>query len=145
MLEWRYVKHEDFLVHVVDSDQAIADGLATLLATYDIEVLKYPDLPTFLESWLPRRPRNCCLITEAGPPGFDEPALLRALRELGLEIPVLLLVDSSSPELFEAGCSSGRIGVIRKPCLGHTLVQQVLSMRGASLSGRDPLCTSEEQ
>lgn len=127
--------HEDFLVHVVDSDQAIADGLATLLATCGVEVLRYPDMDSFLKYWLPRRHRNCCLITEPDTAGCSGPALLRKLRELQVEIPVLLLVNSSSAELIKAANSSDQIGVIRKPCLDHTLVQRVLNLRSASLAG----------
>ena len=69
------------MVHVVDSDQAIADGLATLLGTYGIEVLPHPDAESFLKYWLPRRCLNCCLIMEADMPGLSGPALLRELRE----------------------------------------------------------------
>lgn len=127
--------HEGFLVHVVDSDQAIADGLATLLTTYEIEVLKYPDIGSFLRYWLPRRHRNCCLITESDTAECSGPALLRELRELQVEIPVLLLVNSSSAELIKAARRSDQIGIIRKPCLDHTLVQRVLSLRSASLAG----------
>ena len=137
--------HEDFLVHVVDSDQAIADGLATLLATYGIEVLRYPDLGSFLRYWLPRRHRNCCLITESDTAECSGPALLRELKKLNVDIPVLLLVNSSSAELIKAAHSSGQIGVIRKPCLDHTLVQRVLSVRSASLAGGSNRRVLEEQ
>jgi FixJ family two-component response regulator len=139
------VKHEDFQVHVVDSDQAIADGLATLLTTYGIEVLNYPDIQSFLKSWLPRRPCNCCLITEADPPGFSGRALLRELRELHVDIPVLLLVSTNSPESIDVARSSGRIGAIRKPCLDHKLVQRVLNMRSASLAECSNRRTAEER
>lgn len=126
--------HEDFLVHVVESDQAIADGLATLLTTYGVEVLNYPDIRSFLDYWLPRRHRNCCLITESDTPGCSGYALLRKLHELQVEIPVLLLVNSSSVELIRAARTSHRIAVILKPCLDRTLVRRVLSLRSLSLA-----------
>lgn len=123
------MKRENFIVHVVDSDQAIADGLTTLLGTYGIDVLSYQDAESFLRHWLPRRVCNCCLITEADLPGLSGPALLRELRELHVEIPVLVLVSTSSPELIEAARSSDRIGVVQKPCLDHTLIDRVLRLR----------------
>ena len=126
--------HEDFVVHVVDSDQAIADGLATLLATYGVEVLRYPDIDSFLRYWLPRRHRNCCLITESDTAECSGPALLRELEELNVEIPLLLLVNASSAELIKDARSSDQFGVIRKPCLDHTLVQRVLSLRSSSVA-----------
>jgi len=123
------VKRENFIVHVVDSDQAIADGLATLLGTYGIDVRSYQDAESFLRRWLPRRACNCCLITEADLPGLSGPAFLRELHELHVEIPVLMLVNTSSPELIEAAQSSDRIGVVQKPCLDHTLIDRVLRLR----------------
>ena len=117
------------MVHVVDSDQAIADGLATLLGTYGIEVRSYPDAGSFLEFWLPRRWRNGCLVADADLPGLGAPALLRELRELKVDIPVLLLIGTSTPEMIEAARRSGAIGVIQKPCLDHTLIDLVLGFR----------------
>lgn len=121
--------HEKFVVHIVDPDQAIADGLATLLSTYDIQVKSYPDAESFLRSSLPRRSGHCCLLAEADLPGLSGPALLRELRAQNIEIPVLLLVSTSSPELIEAARSSSQIGVIEKPCVNHALIDQVLSIR----------------
>ena len=126
------MKHNNFIVHVVDSDQAIADALATLLDTYGIEVRSYTDAGSFLEFWSPRRWRNCCLIVDADLPGLGAPALLRELRELKVDIPVLVLVGTSTPEMIETARRSGAIGVIQKPCLGHTLIDLVLEFRGAA-------------
>ena len=127
---------ENFMVHVLDSDQAIADGLATLLGTYGIDVLSHPDAESFLKHWLPRRCCNCCLITEADLPGLSGTALLRELRELCVEIPVLMLVSTSTPELFDTAHGSGRVSLIRKPCLDRTLIDCVLSLRAGALGQR---------
>jgi FixJ family two-component response regulator len=127
----------NFVVHIVDSDQAIADGLTTLLSTYGIDVFSYPDAESFLKFWLPRRACNCCLIAEADLPGFSGPALLRELRELRVEIPVLLLVSTSSPELFEVACKSSQVSVVQKPCLDHTLIDRVLSLRRSAADSRN--------
>ena len=124
------MKRENFIVHVVDSDQAIADGLTTLLGTYGIDVLSHPDAESFLKYWLPRRRCNCCLITEAELPGLSGPTLLRELRELRVDIPVLMLVGTASPELVEAAMSSDQVGVVQKPCLDHSLIDLVLRLRG---------------
>ena len=125
------VLREDFLVHVVDSDQAIADGLATLLSTYGIDVLSYADTGSFLDSWLRHRRGNCCLIAEADSPEFSGVEFLRELQELRVDIPVLLLASAASPDLVDAVRRSNRVGVIRKPCLDHTLVQRLLEFRAA--------------
>jgi FixJ family two-component response regulator len=126
------VKRDDFVVHIVDSDQAIADGMATLLDTYGIDVLSYPDAESFLRFWLPRRPCNCCLIAAADLPGLSGSVLLRELRTLNVNIPVLLLVSTFSPELIEVARRSNQVGVIEKPCVDHTLIDRVLDLRDAA-------------
>lgn len=122
------------MVHIVDSDQAIADGLATLLNTYGLEVIAYPDAESFLKFWLPRRFVNCCLIAEADLPGLSGPALLRELRELHVDIPVLLLVSTSVPELTEVAGRSSLVCVIEKPCLDQSLIDRVLKFRGMRMA-----------
>ena len=117
------------MVHVVDPDPAIADGLATLFFTYGIHVYSYPDAESFLQEWRPCSPCHCCLLVEANLPGMSGPALLQELQERHIEPPVLLLVSTSTPELIEVALSSGRIGVIEKPCLNGTLINKVLRLR----------------
>jgi FixJ family two-component response regulator len=113
----------------VDPDPAIADGLATLLETYGMQVCNYQDAESFLRS----RPRtcrgHCCLLIDADLPGLSGPALLQQLRDEFAHVPVLLFVSTSSPELIEAACSSSRIGVIEKPFVNGTLVDQLLRLQ----------------
>ena len=118
-----------FVVHIVDPDAAIADGLATLLSTYGIEVHSYPDAESFLYSpqSIPREPG--CLLVEADLPGVSGPALLEKLNGDLENLPVLLMVSTSSPELIAAAMRSDRIRVIEKPCVDDTLVQAILRIR----------------
>jgi len=117
---------EKFVIHVVDPDQAIADGLDTLLSTYGFEVRSYPDAESFLRSWLPRQPCHCCLLAEADLPGLSGPALLLELRRRQIDIPVLLLVGTSPPGLIDAARRARHVGIVEKPCVNDTLIEQVL-------------------
>lgn len=126
------MKAEEFVVHVVDPDQAIAEGLATLLNTYGIEVWSYRDAETFLDSWSQLRPGHCCLLVEAELPGLSGPALVQILLDEFADLPVLLLINTSSPELIETARRSSRFGVIEKPFVNGTLIEQVLRLRQAA-------------
>ena len=123
------MKSDQFVVHVVDPDQAIAEGLATLLNTYGIEVCSYPDAETFLETWSHSCPGHSCLLVEAELPGLSGPALLQKLLCEHADLPVLLLISTSSPRLIETAQSSSRFGVIEKPFVNGTLIQQILRLR----------------
>jgi len=117
---------EKFVVHVVDPDQAIADGLETLLSTYDFEVRSYPDAESFLQSWQLRRTTHCCLLAEANLPGLSGPALLQELRRRQIDIPALLLVGTSPPGMIDAAKRASHVGIVEKPCVNDALIDQVL-------------------
>lgn len=125
------MKDDTFVVHVVDPDPAIADGLVALLGTYGMQVCHYPDSESFLAA-LPRtHSGHCCLLVDADLPGLSGPALLQRLSNGFAHVPVLLLVSTSSPELIEAARSSRRISVIEKPFVNGMLVEQLLRLQGA--------------
>ena len=123
------MKHDTFVVHVVDPDPAIADGLVALLDTYGMQVCYYPDAESFLNSQ-PRTCRgHCCLLIDADLPGLSGPALLQQLRDDFAHVPVLLFVSTLSPELIEAARSSSRVGVIEKPFVDGMLIDELLRLR----------------
>ncbi len=125
------MKHDTFVVHVVDPDPAIADGLETLLGTYGMQVSYYPDSESFLAAH-PRMCRgHCCLLIDADLPGLSGPALLQQLSHGFAHVPVLLFVSTSSPELIEAARRSSRISVIEKPFVDGMLVEQLLRLQRA--------------
>jgi FixJ family two-component response regulator len=123
------LKQDKFVVHVVDPDAAIADGLSTLFDTYGIEVISYPDAESFLESMLPPCFGHCCVLIEANLPGISGPALLQRLRNERADLPVLLLISTSYPQLTETLQGSRQIGVIEKPCSNGMLVEKILELR----------------
>ena len=123
------MKASTFVVHIVDPDAAIADGLATLLSTYGINVKSYTDAETFLCSRRSIANERGCLLVEADLPGVSGPALLEILKGDLEDLPVLLMVSTSSPALIEAAMSSDQVRVIEKPCVDDTLIGAVLEIR----------------
>ena len=120
---------DEFVVHVVDPDQAIGDGLTTLLNTYGIRVYSYPDAETFLQSWPTAHQGHCCLLVEADLPGLSGPALIQRLLDECADLPVLLLISTSPPKLIEVARSSSRIGVIEKPFIDSTLIDALVKLQ----------------
>lgn len=123
------MKDEAFVVHVVDPDQAIADALETLLETYGIQVAHYRDAGSFLRSQHRGCYGRCCLLVDADLPDLSGPALLQQLRDDFANVPALLFISTSSPELIEAARSSNRIGVIEKPFVDGMLINEILRLR----------------
>lgn len=125
------MKHDRFVVHAVDPDPAIADGLKALLDTYGMQVCYYPDAESFLQSQRDASHDRCCLLVDADLPGLSGPALLQQLSNGFSRVPVLLFVSTSSPELIEAARSSSRVIVIEKPFVDGMLVEQLLRLQRA--------------
>ena len=123
------MKRDEFTVHVVDPDRAIGDGFAVLLSTYGIAVRSYPDAESFLECWPQVSAQRCCLIVEADLPGLSGPALIQRLADESDDLAVVLLVSTSSPELVNIAERSSHIGVVEKPLVHGTLIDELVSRR----------------
>jgi FixJ family two-component response regulator len=121
------LKRDAFTVHVVDPDRAIGDGFAVLLSTYGIAVRSYPDAETFLEFWPQVSAQRCCVVVEADLPGLSGPALIQRLVKERDGLAVILLVSTASPELIDIARSLSQIGVIEKPFVHRTLIDELVS------------------
>ena len=68
-------------------------------------------------------------MVDADLPGLSGPALLQQLRDDFAQVPALLFVSTSSPELIEAARSSSRVGVIEKPFVNGVLIDELLRLK----------------
>ena len=120
-------------VYVVDADSAIRDALTTLLESFDIPVKAYADSNNFLPEV--RNTLKGCVLVEAEQPGLNGLGLLRALRNNGNAIPVVLLTSNADSAFTERARRAGAAGVLRKPFIDDELVNQVRALVGhASLA-----------
>ena len=76
-------------VYVIDDDEALRNSLAFLLRTARIDVESYASAGAFLEA-LPTTHASC-VITDVRMPGMSGLDLLRRLRELKIEVPVMMI------------------------------------------------------
>jgi len=123
------LKREQFIVHVVDPDPAIGEGLTILLNTYGMQVQSYPDAESFLEAHPDLCSRGCCLLVEANLPGQSGPALLQRVRNEGSESPAILLLSTAYPEQIKQVRSTSRISVMEKPLVKGALIEELLKLR----------------
>ena len=76
-------------VHVIDDDDAFRKSLVFLLRTARIDVQNYASAAAFLEA-LPATQLNC-VITDVRMPGMSGIDLLRRLKELKIDVPVIVI------------------------------------------------------
>jgi two-component system, LuxR family, response regulator FixJ len=116
---------ETAIVHVIDDDEALRDSLAFLLRTADLEVVSYSSVAAFLEL-LPLK-GLACIITDVRMPGLSGIDLLRRVRELGIEVPVIVITGHGDVPLAVEAMRFGAVDFLEKPFDDEILLQSVRS------------------
>lgn len=112
-------------VHVIDDDDALRESLAFLLGTADIEVESYASAAAFLDA-LPGM-RLTCVITDVRMPGLSGLDLLRRLKELKIQVPVIVITGHGDVPLAVEAMKVGAVDFLEKPFDDEVLLASVRS------------------
>ncbi len=112
-------------VHVIDDDDALRELLAFLLGTADIEVESYASAAAFLDA-LPGM-RLTCVITDVRMPGLSGLDLLRRLKELKIQVPVIVITGHGDVPLAVEAMKVGAVDFLEKPFDDEVLLASVRS------------------
>lgn len=113
------------LVHVIDDDEALRESLAFLLRTAEIEAATFASAPAFLET-LPDS-RLSCVITDVRMPEMSGLDLLRRLREMRIEVPVIVITGHGDVPLAVEAMKFGAMDFLEKPFDDEVLLARVRS------------------
>ncbi len=113
------------LVHVIDDDDAARDSLAFLLSTARMDVRTYESAVAFLSA-LPSITSGC-VITDVRMPELSGMDLLRRLRELKVDLPVIVITGHGDVQLAVEAMKIGAVDFIEKPYDDEKLVASVKS------------------
>jgi two-component system response regulator FixJ len=114
---------EPAIVHVIDDDEALRESLAFLLRTADIEAKSYASAAAFLDA-LPLKGLTC-IITDVRMPGLSGIDLLRRVKELGIEAPVIVITGHGDVPLAVEAMRFGALDFLEKPFDDEILLQSV--------------------
>jgi len=114
---------ETAIVHVIDDDEALRDSLTFLLRTADIEVMSHASAAAFLDA-LPLTGLTC-IITDVRMPGLSGIDLLRRVKELGIEVPVIVITGHGDVPLAVEAMRFGAVDFLEKPFDDEILLQSV--------------------
>lgn len=103
----------DQTIHVIDDDDAARDSLAFLLQSADLNVVTYDSAKSFISS-LPKANAGC-VITDVRMPGMSGVDLLRRLKELGIEIPIIVITGHGDVQLAVEAMKTGAVDFLEKP------------------------------
>jgi len=117
----------DFVVHVVDDDEAVRDSLSFTLAASDIKVASYPsalDLLSQVSSLAPG-----LIITDVRMPGMTGLELVAKLKQLGVGLPVIVLTGHADVAMAVEAMKAGVVDFIEKPFDDAALLAAVEAAR----------------
>jgi len=113
------------VVHVIDDDEALRDSLTFLLRTAHIEAQTHNSAAAFLET-LPQ-PNLSCVITDVRMPGLSGIDLLKRLKELKIDVPVIVITGHADISLAVEAMKIGAIDFLEKPFEDDVLLAIVQS------------------
>jgi len=111
------------VVHVIDDDDAARDSLMFLLRSAQIEVRSYETAPAFLAT--AKTVATGCIITDVRMPEMTGIELLRRLREMGADIPVIVITGHGDIPLAVEAMKYGAADFFEKPYDDEALLAAV--------------------
>jgi two-component system response regulator FixJ len=116
---------ESDIVHVIDDDEASRQSLAFLLESAQIGVRTYASATMFLDL-MPSMSASC-VVTDVRMPGMSGIDLLRRLKELGIEVPVIVITGHGDVPLAVEAMKIGAADFLEKPFDDEVLLASVRS------------------
>jgi FixJ family two-component response regulator len=110
-------------VAVVDDDASVRRALTRLLQSADLRVLTYVSAIEFLDTGLSSAPE--CLILDIHLGGMSGLEMLSRLRDLGHNLPVLIITAHDDAQAREAAAREGCVAYLCKPLDAKLLLEEV--------------------
>jgi len=113
------------IVHVIDDDQASRESLSFLLQTANIDVQVHSSATAFLD--LLAQFHAGCVITDVRMPGMSGIDLLRKLKDLNVDVPVIVITGHGDVPLAVEAMKIGAADFLEKPFDDEVLLASVRS------------------
>jgi two-component system, LuxR family, response regulator FixJ len=115
----------DVTVHVIDDDEAARDSLEFLLKTAGIDVKAHESAADFLNN--AAEIKSGCIVTDVRMPDITGIDLLKKLKELKIDIPVILVTGHGDVPLAVEAMKIGAADFLEKPFDDEVLLSAVRS------------------
>ena len=112
-------------VYVIDDDDAVRQSLEFLLKTANLKVRGFESAKQFLQV-LPQV-KSGCIVTDVRMPEITGIELLRRVKELNLDIPVIVITGHGDIALAVEAMKVGAVDFLEKPFDDDTILTSVRS------------------
>jgi len=111
------------LVHIIDDDSSICDGLSNLLDAVGIQARCYPSAEQFRS--LMQSLASGCILLDARLPGISGPEFQDELRRSGCEMPIIFMTAHGDMAMVRKVLKAGAIEFLIKPFQKEELLHAV--------------------
>ena len=111
------------LIHLVDDDAAVRDGLALLIGTVGLRVQAWDDPQRFLAGF--DRASIGAIVLDVRMPGIGGLAVLEALLAQGVDQPVLMLTGHGTVDMCRRAFKAGAAEFLEKPVHDEQLLESL--------------------
>jgi two-component system, LuxR family, response regulator FixJ len=111
------------VIYVIDDDEAVRQSLEFLLKTEGMTVRGFDSAKSFLEV-LPEI-HSGCIVTDVRMPDITGIDLLRKIKELGIDLPVIVITGHGDIALAVEAMKIGAVDFLEKPFDDDTLIDAV--------------------
>jgi two-component system response regulator FixJ len=109
------------LIHLIDDDAAVRDGLALLIGTVGLRVQAWADPQEFMRSF--DRQSVGAIVLDVRMPGISGLTVLDTLVAQGVDQPVIMLTGHGTVELCRRAFKSGAAEFLEKPVDDEVLLE----------------------
>ena len=113
----------DPVVHLIEDDEGVRQGLAFLLTASGFAVRVYESAVAFLEALPSVQPG--CVVTDVRMPGIDGLELQRQLNEKRIGLPVIVMTGHGDVPLAVEAMKAGAIDFLEKPFNDEVLLSAI--------------------
>jgi len=113
----------DFVVHVIDDDEAVRESLTFLLKTTGLEVRTYVSAGAFLRD--DPKSKSGCIVSDVRMPDISGIDLLHRLKELHVTLPVIVITGHGDVPLAVEAMKAGAMDFLEKPFNDDALLAAV--------------------
>jgi two-component system, LuxR family, response regulator FixJ len=113
----------DPVVHLIEDDEGVRQGLAFLLTASGFAVRVYESAVAFLDALPSVQPG--CVVTDVRMPGIDGLELQRQLNERRIGLPVIVMTGHGDVPLAVEAMKAGAIDFLEKPFNDEVLLKAI--------------------
>lgn len=109
------------LIHLIDDDAAVRDGLSLLISTVGLRVQAWADPQTFMAGF--DRDTIGAIVLDVRMPGISGLTVLETLIAQGVDQPVIMLTGHGTVEMCRRAFKSGAAEFLEKPVNDEALLE----------------------